>query len=78
MNDSFKKLAQAPTCLAFFKRMFIMSAAVLLVGLIMKSQVMIFLGGATLAVAAIFFAPILVYRRRLKDSADNDLNSDNQ
>lgn len=78
MNDSFKKLAQAPTCLVFFKKLFCMSAAVLLVGLIMKSQVMIFLGGATLAVAAIFFAPILVYRRRLKDSADNDFNSDNQ
>ncbi|MCQ2285054.1 MAG: hypothetical protein MJZ57_09155 [Bacteroidales bacterium] len=78
MNDTFKKLAQAPSCLAFFKKLFCVSAVVLLVGLLMKSQVMIFVGGATLAVAAIFFAPILVYRRKLKDSADNDFNSDSQ
>ena len=44
----------------------------------MKSQVMIVLGGGTLACAALFFVPILIYRRRLKDSSDNEFDSDNQ
>ncbi len=56
MNDTFKKLAQAPSCLAFFKKLFCMSAVVLLVGLLMKSQVMIFVG-VQLLLSLQFFLP---------------------
>ena len=74
MSDIFNNLAKSPACLAFFKKLFFMSAVVLIIGLLMKSQIMIVLGCGTLVVTAIFGIPILICRRRQKDSADNDFN----
>lgn len=78
MESSFVKLIKSPAYASFLKKLIMMSIPVLLIGLIIKNNILIEVGGGTLALACLYAIPAIIYKRRQRDKEDNNDSQGNQ
>lgn len=78
MENSFVKLIKSRAYLTFLKKLMLMSTPVFILGLIFKSEILLIVGGGTLAVVILFAIPAIIYKRKQMDSETDNDHSDNQ
>lgn len=78
MESSLAKLIKSPGYAPFLKKLILMSVPVLLIGLFIKNEMMIEVGGGTFVFSVLLAIPAIIYRRKQMDSEGDYDNSKNQ